>query len=213
LLVEFPLVINPEYSGFCQSANCVLREDFMRVEVKKDARVRMGKSLESLRHELAKIRTGRAHPSLLEHVHVDYYGSEVPISQAASVTAEDARTLSVTPWDKTMVQPIEKAILKSDLGLNPTTAGQVIRIPLPPLTEERRKELGKVVHHEGENTKIAIRNIRRDAIHHFKELLKEKEISEDEEHRAEVEVQQVTDKAVHMVDDIVAEKEKELLEI
>ena len=134
----------------------------------------MGKSLESLRHELAKIRTGRAHPSLLEHVHVDYYGSEVPISQAANVAVEDARTLSVTPWDKSMVQVIEKAILKSDLGLNPATAGQVIRIPLPPLTEERRRELGKVVHNEGENTKIAIRNIRRDAIHHIKELLKDK---------------------------------------
>ena len=185
----------------------------MLAEIKQDARVRMGKSLESLRHELAKIRTGRAHPSLLEHVHVDYYGSEVPIGQAASVTAEDARTLSVSPWDKSMVQPIEKAILKSDLGLNPNTAGQVIRIPLPPLTEERRKELGKVVHHEGENAKIAIRNIRRDANHHFKELLKEKEISEDDERQAEVEIQQLTDTAVHKVDEIVAEKEKELLEI
>jgi ribosome recycling factor len=185
----------------------------MLAEIQKDTRVRMSKSLDSLRHELAKIRTGRAHPSLLEHVHVDYYGSEVPIGQAASVTVEDARTLSVAPWDKTMVQPIEKAILKSDLGLNPTTAGQVIRIPLPPLTEERRRELGKVVHHEGENAKIAIRNIRRDANHHIKELLKEKEISEDAEHKAEHEIQNVTDKAVGMVDDIVAEKEKELLEI
>jgi ribosome recycling factor len=173
----------------------------------------MSKSLEALRHELAKIRTGRAHPSLLEHVTVDYYGSEVPIGQAASVTAEDARTLSVTPWDKSMVQPIEKAILTSDLGLNPTTAGQVIRIPLPPLTEERRRELGKVVHHEGENSKIAIRNIRRDANHTVKELLKEKEISEDEERKAEAEIQELTDLAVHKVDEIVAEKEKELLEI
>src|SRR5210317_1607675 len=132
-------------------------------DIKRDAQIRMGKTLESLRTELAKIRTGRAHPSLLEHVHVDYYGSEVPISQAASVTVEDARTLTVTPWDKSMVQVIEKGILTSDLGLNPNTAGQVIRIPLPPLTEERRRELGKVVHHEGENAKIAIRNIRRDA--------------------------------------------------
>lgn len=173
----------------------------------------MSKSLESLRHELAKIRTGRAHPSLLEHIHVDYYGSEVPISQAASVAVEDARTLSVTPWDKAMVQVIEKAILKSDLGLNPATAGQVIRIPLPPLTEERRVELGKVVHHEGENTKIAIRNIRRDAMHHIKELLKEKDISEDQEHKAEHEIQNVTDRAVGKADGIVAEKEKELLEI
>jgi ribosome recycling factor len=185
----------------------------MLTDILKDARLRMNKSLESLRHELAKIRTGRAHPSLLEHVHVDYYGSEVPIGQAASVVVEDARTLSVTPWDKSMVETIEKAILKSDLGLNPTTAGQVIRIPLPPLTEERRLELGKVVHHEGENAKIAIRNIRRDANHHIKELLKDKDISEDEERKAETEIQQVTDLAVSKVDEIVAEKETELLEI
>jgi ribosome recycling factor len=185
----------------------------MLAEIQKDARIRMGKSLETLRHELAKIRTGRAHPSLLEHVLVDYYGSEVPISQAASVAVEDARTLMVTPWDKAMVQTVEKAILKSDLGLNPSTAGQVIRIPLPPLTEERRRELGKVVHHEGENTKIAIRNIRRDAIHHIKELLKEKDISEDQERKAELDIQNVTDTAVGKADGIVAEKEKELLEI
>ena len=185
----------------------------MLAEIQNDARIRMNKSLESLRHELAKIRTGRAHPSLLEHVTVDYYGSEVPIGQAASVTVEDARTLSVTPWDKNMVQVIEKAILKSDLGLNPNTAGTVIRIPLPPLTEERRKELGKVVHHEGEAAKIAIRNIRRDANHHLKELLKEKEISEDNERKAEQVIQDVTNTAVLKVDEIVAEKEKELLEI
>jgi len=185
----------------------------MLADIKKDARARMNKSLEALRHELAKIRTGRAHPSLLEHVHVDYYGSEVPIGQAATVVVEDARTLSVTPWDKSMVGPIEKAILASDLGLNPNTAGLVIRIPLPPLTEERRRELGKVVHHEGENAKIAIRNIRRDANNHVKELLKEKEITEDEERRAEQEIQGVTDLAVQKVDEIVAEKEKELLEI
>jgi ribosome recycling factor len=185
----------------------------MLAEIQKDTRLRMSKSLESLRHELAKIRTGRAHPSLLEHVHVDYYGSEVPIGQAASVTVEDARTLSVSPWDKNMVQVIEKAILKSDLGLNPATAGQVIRIPLPPLTEERRVDLGKVVHHEGENAKIAIRNIRRDANHHMKELLREKEISEDAERKAEAEIQDVTNTAVSKVDEIVAEKEKEILEI
>ena len=185
----------------------------MLADIKSDARTRMSKSLEALRHELAKIRTGRAHPSLLEHVHVDYYGSEVPVGQAATVSIEDARTLSVTPWDKNMVEVIEKAILTSDLGLNPNTAGTVIRIPLPPLTEERRRELGKVVHHEGENTKIAIRNIRRDAIHHIKELLREKEISEDEEHRAEHDVQDLTDLAVTKVDEIVAEKEQELLEI
>ena len=185
----------------------------MLADIQNDARTRMTKSLESLRHELAKIRTGRAHPSLLEHVHVDYYGSEVPIGQAASVTAEDARTLSVTPWDKSMVKVIEKAILTSDLGLNPNTAGQVIRIPLPPLTEERRKDLGRIVHQEGENAKIAIRNIRRDANHNIKELLKEKEISEDDERKAEQEIQQVTDVAVKKVDEIVAEKEQELLEI
>lgn len=185
----------------------------MLAEIQKDARSRMTKSLDALRHELAKIRTGRAHPSLLEHVLVDYYGSEVPIGQAASVAVEDARTLSVTPWDKTMVKPIEKAILTSDLGLNPSTAGQVIRIPLPPLTEERRKDLGRIVHQEGENAKIAIRNIRRDANHHIKELLKEKEISEDDERRAEHDIQSVTDVAVKKVDEIVAEKEQELLEI
>ena len=185
----------------------------MIAEIKSDARSRMSKSLEALRHELAKIRTGRAHPSLLEHVHVDYYGSEVPIGQAASVAVEDARTLSVTAWDKSMVKVIEKAILTSDLGLNPSTAGQVIRIPLPPLTEERRKELGKIVHHEGENAKIAIRNIRRDANHHIKELLKEKQISEDDERKAELDIQNITDLAVAKVDEIVAEKEKELLEI
>lgn len=185
----------------------------MLAEIKQDNRTRMNKSLESLRHELAKIRTGRAHPSLLEHVHVDYYGSEVPIGQAASVAVEDARTLSVTAWDKSMVQVIEKAILTSDLGLNPSTAGQVIRIPLPPLTEERRKELGKVVHHEGENAKIAIRNIRRDANHHIKALLREKEISEDDERKAEQDVQKVTNLAIAKADEIVAEKEEELLEI
>jgi ribosome recycling factor len=189
------------------------QEEFMLADIKSDARTRMNKSLEALRHELAKIRTGRAHPSLLEHVHVDYYGSEVPIGQAANVVVEDARTLTVTPWDKSMVNKIEKAILTSDLGLNPSTAGTVIRIPLPPLTEERRKELGKIVHHEGENAKIAVRNIRRDANHQVKELLREKEISEDDERKTEQEIQQMTDLAVTKVDEIVAEKEKELLEI
>ena len=184
----------------------------MLAEIKQDTKLRMNKSLEALRRELAKIRTGRAHPSLLEHVSVDYYGNEVPVGQAASVSVEDARTLAVTAWDKNMVPVIEKAILTSDLGLNPMTAGTVIRIPLPPLTEERRVELTKVVHHEGENAKIAIRNIRRDANHHIKELLKEKEISEDEDRRAEQDIQQLTDMAVSKVDEIVAEKEKELLD-
>jgi ribosome recycling factor len=184
----------------------------MLEDIKRDASIRMGKSLEALRKELAKIRTGRAHPSLLEHVHVDYYGSEVPVGQAASVTVEDARTLAVTAWDKSMVAVIEKAILTSDLGLNPTTAGTVIRIPLPPLTEERRLELGRIVHSEGENTKIAIRNIRRDANHHIKDLLKEKEISEDEDRRGEQDIQEITDKHIEKVDEIVAAKEQELLE-
>jgi ribosome recycling factor len=181
-------------------------------DIKNDARIRMGKTLDSLIAELAKIRTGRAHPSLLEHVHVDYYGSSVPISQAASVSVEDARTLAITAWDKSMVQVLEKAIMKSDLGLNPVTAGTIIRIPLPPLTEERRISLGKVVHNEGENAKIAIRNIRRDANHHIKGLLKSKDISEDDDHRAEQDIQQITDQHVTRADEIVATKEQELLE-
>ena len=181
-------------------------------DIKKDTRIRMTKTLDSLRTELAKIRTGRAHPSLLEHVQVDYYGSLVPISQAANVSIEDARTLAVTAWDKTMVQAIEKAIMKSDLGLNPVTAGVIIRIPLPALTEERRVSLGKVVHHEGENAKIAIRNIRRDANHHIKDLLKSKDISEDDDHRAEQDIQQLTDTHVKQVDETVAVKETELME-
>jgi ribosome recycling factor len=181
-------------------------------DIKKDTRIRMSKSLDALRTELSKIRTGRAHPSLLEHVHVDYYGSDVPISQAASVSVEDARTLAVTAWDKTMIPVLEKAIMKSDLGLNPVTAGTIIRIPLPALTEERRISLGKVVHHEGENTKIAIRNIRRDANHHINELLKDKEISEDDDHRAEQDIQTITDQHVKQADEIVALKEQELLE-
>ena len=181
-------------------------------DIKKDTRIRMTKTLDSLRTELAKIRTGRAHPSLLEHVQVDYYGSLVPISQAANVSIEDARTLAVTAWDKTMVQAIEKAIMKSDLGLNPVTAGVIIRIPLPALTEERRVSLGKVVHHEGENAKIAIRNIRRDANHHLKDLLKSKDISEDDDHRAEQDIQQLTDTHVKQVDETVAVKETELME-
>jgi len=185
----------------------------MLAEIKKDASQRMDKSLAALKAELAKIRTGRAHPSLLEHVHVEYYGSEVPISQAANVTVEDARTLAVTAWDKSMVGKIEKAILTSDLGLNPATAGTVIRVPLPALTEERRADLSKVVHHEGEQAKVAIRNIRRDANHQLKELQKEKEITEDDLRRGENEIQQLTDSHVENVDAMVAEKEKELMEI
>ena len=185
----------------------------MLADIKKDARTRMDKSIDSLRAELAKIRTGRAHPSLLEHVHVDYYGSEVPISQAANVSVEDSRTLAVTAWDKSMVGKIEKAIMTSDLGLNPATAGTVIRVPLPALTEERRTELTRVVHGEGEQAKVAVRNIRRDANHHIKELVKSKDISEDDQRRGEVEIQQLTDQHVERIDEMVAEKEKELMEI
>ncbi len=185
----------------------------MLAEIKKDAAQRMDKSLDALKAELAKIRTGRAHPSLLEHVHVDYYGSEVPIGQAANVAVEDSRTLSVTPWDKGMVSKIEKAILTSDLGLNPATTGTTIRVPLPALTEQRRADLTKVVHHEGEQAKVAIRNIRRDANQQFKDLLKDKNITEDEQRRSETEIQQLTDKHVERVDQMVAEKEKELMEI
>ena len=184
----------------------------MLKEIKTDTQTRMGKTLDSLNTELAKIRTGRAHPSLLEHVHVEYYGSQVPISQAANVAIEDSRTLAVTAWDKAMVQPLEKAIMSSDLGLNPVTAGTIIRIPLPPLTEERRVALGKVVHKEGENAKIAIRNIRRDANNHIKDLLKSKDISEDDDHRAEQEIQGLTNEHVSKVDEIVQVKEQELLE-
>ena len=185
----------------------------MLADIKKDAATRMDKSLDSLRAELSKIRTGRAHPSLLEHVNVEYYGSQVPISQAANVTVEDSRTLAVTAWDKSMVGKIEKAILTSDLGLNPATAGTVIRVPLPPLTEERRADLSKIVHAEGEQAKVAIRNIRRDANSHIKDLVKDKEISEDDQRRAETEVQQLTDQHVARVDEMVAAKENELMEI
>lgn len=182
-------------------------------DIEKDARLRMGKSIEALKNELAKIRTGRAHTSLLDHIKVDYYGSEVPLSQVANIGVADARTLTVTPWEKSMVSVVEKAILNSDLGLNPATTGTIMRIPLPALTEERRIELGKVVHNEGENTKIAIRNIRRDANTHLKDLLKDKDITEDEEHRAEDSIQKLTDDHVHQVDDLVKAKEEELLEI
>jgi ribosome recycling factor len=182
-------------------------------EIIKDAGIRMGKSIESLKQAMVKVRTGRAHPSLLDHLVVDYYGSDVPISQVANINVEDARTLMISPWEKQMVQPIEKAIMKSDLGLNPATAGTVIRIPMPPLTEETRRDLVKVVRQDGEAAKVAIRNIRRDANSDFKSLLKEKDISEDEERDAEGEVQQLTDKYVSEVDQVLAEKEKDLMEV
>ncbi|KPK60627.1 MAG: ribosome-recycling factor [Gammaproteobacteria bacterium SG8_31] len=185
----------------------------MLKEIIKDADVRMDKSVAAFKDELNKIRTGRAHTSLLDHITVEYYGSEVPLNQVASVGVEDARTLTVAPWEKQMVSVVEKAIMSSDLGLNPATAGMVIRVPLPPLTEERRRDLVKVVRHEAELARVAIRNIRRDAIHHAKELLKEKEITEDEEHRSEDEIQALTDKHVAAVDEILAAKEGELMEV
>ena len=182
-------------------------------EIKKDAASRMAKSVASLQQDLTKIRTGRAHTSLLDHITVEYYGSQVPLNQVSNVGIEDSRTLIITPWEKDMVQPIEKAIMTSDLGLNPATAGTVIRVPLPALTEERRKDMIRLVRNEAEGGRIAIRNIRRDAMHDIKELLKEKMIGEDDERRAEGEVQDITDKHVGQVDEILAAKESELMEI
>lgn len=182
-------------------------------DIKKDAGERMDKSIAALRQELTKLRTGRAHTSLLDHITVDYYGTDTPLNQVANVNVEDSRTLVVSPWEKSMVQAIEKAIMTSDLGLNPATAGTVIRVPLPPLTEERRKDMIKLVRHEAEGGRIAIRNIRRDALSDLKDLLKEKMIGEDDEHRAHDEVQTITDKHIAIVDETLAKKESELLEI
>ncbi|MEN1926213.1 ribosome recycling factor [Luteimonas qiangzhengi] len=182
-------------------------------EIKKDAQTRMNKSIESLRNDMAKIRTGRASTALLDQLKVNYYGSDMPLSQVATVAVSDARTLTITPWEKQMVGPVEKAILASDLGLNPNTSGTTIRINLPALTEERRRELAKVVNNEGENAKIAIRNIRRDANQQAKDLLKEKEISEDDERRSEDEIQKITDQAIKGVDEVVKAKEQELMAV
>lgn len=182
-------------------------------EVLNDAKSRMSKSIESLKHEFAKIRTGRATPSLLEHITVEYYGNPTPLNQVAKVSIEDARTLSITPWEKTMVGPIEKAIMTSDLGLNPATAGTVIRVPMPPLTEERRRDLVKVVRQEAENGRVAVRNIRRDANNDLKALIKDKEISEDEERDAQELIQKATDQHIAKADALLAQKEKELMEI
>jgi ribosome recycling factor len=182
-------------------------------EIIDDADVRMGKSIDALKQSLSRVRTGRAHPSLLDHLRVNYYGSEVPISQVANVGVEDARTLTVTPWEKPMVQAVEKAIMTSDLGLNPVTAGTVIRIPMPPLTEETRRGLVKVVRNEGEAAKVAIRNIRRDANSDFKDLLKAKDISEDEERRAQESIQKLTDQHIAEVDKVLDHKESELMAI
>ena len=182
-------------------------------EIKKDADTRMGKSIEALKGELTKLRTGRAHTSLLDDITVDYYGNPTPLSQVATITISDARTLTVTPWEKNMVGPVEKAIMTSDLGLNPATSGTVIRVPLPALTEERRKDMIRIVRHEGEQAKVAIRNIRRDANSDIKALLKEKEITEDEERQAEEAIQKLTDKRIAEVDKLLEAKEKDLMEL
>jgi len=182
-------------------------------EIKKDAQARMAKSVEALRHNLVKVRTGRANAGLVDSIKVNYYGSDMPLSQVASVAVGDARSITITPWEKQMVGAVEKAILASDLGLTPNTAGTVIRLNIPPLTEERRKDLTKVVHHEGEDAKVAIRNIRRDANHQVKELLKDKQITEDEASRSEQEIQKITDAAIKDVDDVVKAKEQELMAV
>src|SRR5690606_9772562 len=188
-------------------------EPAMLDEIKKDAQTRMNKSVESLRHDLTKVRTGRASTALVDHLKVNYYGSDMPLTQVASVAVNDARSLTITPWEKQMVSAVEKAIINSDLGLTPNTAGTVIRINLPALTEERRKELSKHVHGAGENPKIAIRNIRRDANSQVKELLKEKEITEDDASRSEAEIQKLTDEGIKNVDDVVKAKEQELMAV
>ena len=182
-------------------------------ELKKTTEQKMDKSLEAFKADLGKVRTGRAHTGLLDHVRVDYYGTPTPINQVAKVTLLDARTIGVTPFEKKMTQAIEKAIRESDLGLNPAAQGETVRVPMPSLTEERRKELIKVVRHEAENARVAVRNLRRDAIHHLKEALKKKEVSENDERRAQDEVQKMTDRHVADIDKLLAEKEKELLAV
>ncbi|HYX65821.1 MAG TPA: ribosome recycling factor [Burkholderiales bacterium] len=182
-------------------------------DLKKSTEQKMDKSLQAFKADLAKVRTGRAHTGLLDHIHVDYYGNPTPLNQVAKVTLLDARTIGVTPFEKKIVQPVEKAIRDSDLGLNPAAQGETIRVPMPPLTEERRKELIKVVRHEAENARVAVRNLRRDAIHHLKEALKKKEVSENDERRAQDEVQKMTDKHVAEIDRLLQDKEKELLAV
>jgi ribosome recycling factor len=178
-------------------------------EIKKQATDKMAKSIETLKHDLAKVRTGRAHTGLIDHLRVDYYGAETPINQVANVTLADARTISIQPFEKKMV----RAIRDSDLGVNPATSGDVIRVPMPALTEERRRELAKIVKHEGENAKVAVRNIRRDAMAHVKALMKDGEVSEDDDKRAEKEIQALTDKSIADIDKLVAEKEKDLMAV
>ena len=185
----------------------------MLEDLKKDAAARMQKCVQVFQADLRKMRTGRAHPSLVEHLKVDYYGADVPLLQVANISVEDARTLVVSPWEKTMVGPIEKAIHKSDLGLTPMTAGTVIRVPLPPLTEERRRDITKVVRQDAENARVSIRNVRRDVIADVKELLKEKEISQDDERKAQDEIQKLTDKYVAEIDQQLGAKEKAILQV
>jgi len=182
-------------------------------DIRKTAEQKMQKSLDTLKADLAKVRTGRAHTGLLDHIHVDYYGSPTALSQVANVTLVDARTIGVQPWEKKMVQVVEKAIREADLGLNPATSGDMIRVPMPALTEERRRELTKVVKGEGEDAKVAIRNLRRDANNHFKDALKAKEISEDEERRAQDDVQKLTDRNIAEIDRLVAQKEAEIMTV
>jgi ribosome recycling factor len=182
-------------------------------EIKKSAEQKMQKSVEALKLDLGKVRTGRAHTGLLDHVHVDYYGSPMPINQVANVTLADARTITVQPWEKKMIQVVEKAIRDSDLGLNPATSGDVIRVPMPALTEERRKELIKVVRHEAENARIAVRNIRRDANEQLKKLLKDHAVAEDDERHAQTDVQKLTDRHIAEIDKVLAAKETDLMAI
>ncbi len=190
-----------------------MRDVSLIKEILADAAIRMGKSIESFKHSLAKVRTGRAHPDLLQHIMVPYYDVPTPLTQVANINVEDARTLLVTPWEKNMVAVVEKAIMTSDLGLNPASAGQVIRVPIPPLTEERRKDFIKVVRNEAENGRIAIRNIRRDGISTIKDFLKDKEIGEDEAHKAEDEMQKCTDEYIAKLDAVLKEKEIELMSV
>jgi ribosome recycling factor len=182
-------------------------------DIKKQAADKMAKSIETLKLNLAKVRTGRAHTGLLDHLRVDYYGTPTPINQVANVTLVDARTIGVQPYEKKMVQAVERAIRDSDLGVNPATSGDMIRVPMPALTEERRRDLTKLVKHEGEEAKVAVRNVRRDANTHLKEMLKKHDVPEDEEKRAQDEVQKLTDKAVADIDRMIAEKEKELMAV
>ena len=182
-------------------------------DIKKDATQRMAKCVVTFRDQLKKLRTGRAHTSLIEHIKVDYYGTDTPLNQVANIATEDARTLTVTPWEKSMVQPIEKAILKSDLGLNPNTAGQIIRINMPAMTEERRRDITKIVRSEAEAARVSVRNVRREVMTELKEMLKEKLIAQDDDRRAQEEIQKLTDKHVAEIDHAMAEKEKELMHV